>query len=74
MFSEHEVAAEVLELMQKIARELNESLIALQGRIPEDEWKAYRLGIGAIRAEMLGEITYHIGERYPDLRRKLYGN
>ncbi len=74
MFSEHEVAAEVLELMQKIARELNESLFALQERISEDEWKAYRRGIGAIRGEMLGEITYHIGERYPDLHRKLYGD
>ncbi|GGL08014.1 hypothetical protein [Caulobacter rhizosphaerae] len=74
MFSEHEVATEVLELMQKIAQELNDSLIRLRDRIPEDEWKAYRLGIGAIRGEMLGEITYHIGERYPDLRRKLYGD
>ena len=73
MFSDHEVAAEVLEMMVKFRDELNESLITLQSRIPEEEWKAYRLGVGAIMAEMLGAVTYHIGERYPDLHRKLYG-
>lgn len=69
-FSDHDVAAKTLQLMGKIAGELDESLIELQGQIPEAEWNSYRLGIGHILAEMLGEVLYHIGKRHPDLRPK----
>lgn len=74
MFSDHEVAAKVLDLMKEISGDLNRSLVELEGQIPDEEWKAYRLGVGHILGEMLGQVTHPIAERYPDLRRVVYGD
>lgn len=73
MFTDPEVATDVLKMMRNINGELNESLVNLKGRVPDEEWQIYRRRVGAIMAEILGEVTYHIGERHPDLRPLIYG-
>ena len=74
MFSDPTVATKVLELMLRISGELNDSLIELEPLVPKDEWVAYRYGVGAIMAEILGRVTYSIGERHPGLKPLIYGD
>ena len=74
MFSDPDVAANVLQLMRHISGELNDSLIELETRVPRDEWVAYRYGVGGIMAEILGRVTYFIGEKHPELKSLIYGN
>jgi hypothetical protein len=48
----------------RIARELEDSRIDLEGRIADEEWKAYRLGIGGRDAR----VTFGVSPDKPPAR------
>ena len=73
MFSDRAIATRVVELMRRINGELNDSLLELEPLVPKEEWDAYRHGVGGIMAEILGRVTYPIGERHPELKPLIYG-
>jgi hypothetical protein len=68
MFSDHAVAAQAVEAMKRIIGDLDQMLIDLQPIAPEDEYRACRLAIGHVMAEVFERIGEPITIHHPDLR------
>ncbi|MBK5143866.1 hypothetical protein I2494_09065 [Budviciaceae bacterium BWR-B9] len=67
MINNTEVAESISDLMLKIGKDINESIILVQAECSPDEFSAYKLAAGKVMGEILLEIMNPIYEMHPDI-------
>jgi hypothetical protein len=68
MFSDREVAARAMEAMKRIIGDLDQMLIVLKPIAPPDEYRACRLAVGHLMAEVFERLAEPIASDHSDLR------
>jgi hypothetical protein len=67
MLSNKETAREVEKMMWQCSAILDDSIRRVMETCPEEEFKAYRLVIGRIMADIYLNVKQPIHQQYPDL-------
>ena len=68
MIRNENVARHVGELMLDCTTRLNASISLVQGECNPEEFKAYRLAVGKVMAEILLEVLNPLFEVHPELK------
>ena len=67
MINNAEIAKSISDLMLKIGKDINDSIILVQTECSPDEFSAYKLAAGKVMGEILLEIMNPIYETHPDI-------
>lgn len=68
MFSDRDVAVRAVEAMKQVLADLDQMLIDLKPIAPEDEYRACRLAVGYVMAEVFERLGEPITADHLDLR------
>jgi hypothetical protein len=67
MLSNKDTAREVEKMMQQCSTILNDSILNVMETCPEEEFKAYRVVVARIMADIYLNVKQPIQRRHPDL-------
>ena len=67
---DQEVAQKISDLMLEYGSKLDESLILVQQKCGEDEFKSYRTSVSRLMTIMLREVMNPLYEEYPEIKPK----
>jgi hypothetical protein len=65
---EKELAKRMLDLMEAISAQVNESIREVQQQCTEEEFKAYRRGAGRVMGYAFTDVMAPIYQEHPDLK------
>ena len=68
MLKDSLIAQQVSDLMIEFGERLNDSIIAVQEQCSPEEFKAYRLAVAKIMAEMLLEVMNPLYAQHPSIK------
>jgi hypothetical protein len=68
MIKDSVIAQQVSDLMVEFQGRLNDSIIAVQEQCSPEEFKAYRLAVAKIMAEMLLEVMNPLYAQHPSIK------
>jgi hypothetical protein len=68
MIKDSVIAQQVSDLMVEFGGRLNDSIIAVQEQCSPEEFKAYRLAVAKIMAEMLLEVMNPLYAQHPSIK------
>jgi hypothetical protein len=68
MIPDEAVAAGISSLFLEISARLNQSLIDMQGALPDDEWQTYRESVARIMGDIYLDVLRPLFEEHPRLK------
>jgi len=68
MIHDKQIAKRMLDLMDAISHQVNESIREVQEQCTEEEFKAYRRGAGLVMGYAFTDVMVPIYEKHPDLK------